>query len=82
MRAAVWFILLFAAAVVAATTLGTNDGLVSVYWGDWRLDLSLNLFLLTLIGSCFALVTVIQAINSLVGLPRRAREWRVSRRDR
>src|SRR5205085_1373598 len=25
---------------------------------------------------------VIQALNSLVGLPRRAREWRVARRDR
>ena len=52
------------------------------YWGGWRLDLSLNLFLLLLIGTCFLLVAVIQALNSLIGLPRRAREWRVARRDR
>jgi HemY protein len=82
MRAVIWFLLLFAVAVVAAATLGTNDGIVSVYWGSWRLDTSLNLFLLALIGTCFALVSVIQALSSLSGLPRRAHEWRVARRDR
>lgn len=82
MRAVIWFVLLFAVAVVASSTLGTNDGLVSVYGGKWRFDVSLNLFLLVLIGSCFVLVTVIQAVNSLIGLPQRAREWRVARRDR
>ena len=82
MRAVIWFLLLFAIAVVAATTLGTNDGIVSVYWGTWRLDTSLNLFLLTLIGACFVLVSVIQALSSLTGLPQRAHEWRVARRDR
>jgi HemY protein len=82
MRAVIWFVLLFAAAVVAATMLGTNDGLVSVYFRAWRMDMSLNLFLLLLIGSCFVLVTVIQAVSGLLALPRRAREWRISRRDR
>jgi len=82
MRAVIWFTLLFAVAVVAATTLGTNDGLVSFYWNGWRMDVSLNLFLLALVGACFALVTMIQAVNALVGLPRRALEWRVARRDR
>jgi len=82
MRAIIWFLLLFAVAVVAAATLGTNDGIVSIYWSSWRLDTSLNLFLLALIGTCFALVSVIQAINALTGLPKRAHEWRVARRDR
>ena len=82
MRAAVWFTLLFAVAVVVATSLGTNDGLVSFYTGAWRLDMSLNLFLLLLVGTCFLLVTLIQAVNALTGLPQRAREWRVARRDR
>ena len=82
MRIAIWFVLLFAAAVVAASALGTNDGLVTLYWHSWRLDLSLNLFLILLIGTCFVLVTVIQAISGLLGLPQRAHAWRVSRRDR
>lgn len=82
MRATIWFVLLFVVAVVAATTLGTNDGLVALYWRGWRFDISLNLFLLLLLGTCFLLVSAIQALNSLIGLPQRAREWRVARRDR
>jgi HemY protein len=82
MRSIVWFVLLFVVAVVAATTLGSNDGLVSFYWHGQRLDLSLNLFVLLLLATCFVLVTVFNAINALVGLPKRAREWRVARRDR
>ena len=82
MRLAIWFVLLFAVAVVAAATFGTNDGLASFYWGAWRLDLSLNFFILLLIGTCVLLVAAIQAINSLVGLPKRAREWRTARSDR
>ena len=82
MRLTIWFVLLFCVAVVAATTLGANDGLASFYWGAWRLDVSLNLFLILLLGTCFGLVGVIQGTNALIGLPRRAREWRVARRDR
>lgn len=82
MRTIIWFLLLFAVAVVAAATLGANDGLVSIYWGSWRVDASLNLFVLALVGTCFALVSIIQAVNSLTGLPQRAHEWRVARRDR
>jgi HemY protein len=82
MRAVIWFLLLFVAAVVTASSLGTNDGMVSFYWGRQRTDISLNLFLLVFIGSSFALVSIIQAINALVGLPKRAHAWRVARRDR
>jgi HemY protein len=62
--------------------LGRNDGLVSLYWGGWRLDVSLNLFLLTLVLSSFALVSVINGFNALLSLPARAREWRVLRLER
>ena len=82
MRLAIWFVLLFAVAVVAAATFGANDGLASFYWNTWRLDVSLNFFVLMLVGTCFLLVAVIQGINSLIGLPQRAREWRTARRDR
>jgi HemY protein len=82
MRTVIWIVLLFAVAVVAAATLGTNDGLVSFYAGARRLDMSLNLFLLVLLGTCFVLVTVIHSVNVLIGLPKRAQAWRVARRDR
>ena len=82
MRNVIWILLLAGVAVVAAAALGTNDGLVTFYWRGWRADVSLNLFLGLLIGTCFVLVTAIQTAHSLIGLPQRARQWRVARRDR
>lgn len=82
MRGVVWLVLLFVAAVVAATTLGGNDGLVSLYWNGWRLDVSLNLFVITLVLTCLALLLALRAVQSLASLPARAHEWRVGRRER
>jgi HemY protein len=82
MRNVVWLVLLFVVAVVAALTLGDNAGLVSFYWLGWRLDLSLNFFLIAALASGFAIVTMVQAVGALVGLPERAREWRALRLER
>ena len=82
MRSVVWLVLLFGAAVVAALTLGDNDGLATFYWGRWRVDLSLNFFLLAAIAIGLATFSVVQAINVLIGLPQRAREWRALRYER
>lgn len=82
MRYIVWFLLIFALAALAAVTLGRNDGVVAIAWRSWRVDVSLNLFLACLVASCVLLVMAIQAVDSLLSLPRRAREWRLLRRDR
>jgi HemY protein len=82
MRGIIWLTLLFAVALVAALTLGRNDGLVSLYWSGWRVDLSLNLFLLLVIGACLLLFLALHSLQSLFALPRRAREWRLAQRDK
>ena len=82
MRGIIWLVLLFVVAVVAATTLGRNDGLVSIYFGGWRTDLSLNLFVLLVLAACAVLIAAARSINSLISLPQRAREWRQLRRER
>ena len=82
MRGIIWLVLLFAVAVVAATTLGRNDGLVSIYFGAWRTDLSLNLFVLLVLAACAVLMAAARSINSLISLPQRAREWRQLKRER
>ena len=82
MRGVIWLVVLFVAAVVAATTLGRNDGLVSLYWSGWRLDVSLNLFVIALVLTCLALLLIMRALQSLASLPTRAHEWRVKRRER
>ncbi|OYT89847.1 MAG: porphyrin biosynthesis protein [Burkholderiales bacterium PBB6] len=82
MRSVVWLILVFVGAVVAATVLGRNDALVSFFYGSTRLDMSLNLFLISLLALVFLLFSGLQAINALLSLPVRAREWRALKRER
>ena len=82
MRGVVWLVLLFVVAVVAATTLGRNDGLVSIYFGAWRTDLSLNLFVILVLATCALLMAAARSISGLISLPQRAREWRELKRER
>ena len=82
MRFVVWLVLLAAAAVLSAAVLGANEGLVTFYRGVWRLDMSLNLFLVLALGVCFLVVTLMQGVRTLVGLPQRAKQWRTARRER
>lgn len=81
MKLVVWLVLLFVVAVVAAMTLGANDGLASFYWRGWRLDISLNLFILALLGGFVALAGSVRLTRWLAGLPARAKAWRTERRE-
>lgn len=82
MRTVLSLLLLAAIAAVAALTLGTNDGLVAVYWRGWRVDLSLNLFLILLLGAGAVAYLLVRTTSGLVGLPERARQWREQQRER
>jgi HemY protein len=82
MRSVIWFLLLAIVAVVAAVTFGPNDGLVSIYWGGWRTDLSLNLFVVAALAFGALALIAAQAVVTLVTLPQRASEWRALRRER
>lgn len=82
MKNVVWLILIATVAVVAAVTFGRNDGLVSIFWGGWRADLSLNLAVLVLLVAGTVALFAAQALVALVTLPKRAGEWRALRRER
>ena len=82
MRWVVWLLLLSVVAVLAASTLGANDGVVSIYWSPWRVDLSLNFFVVLILASGATVYLAVGSINRLVGLPERARLWRLQRRER
>jgi len=82
MRSIVWLLLLAVVAVVGATALGANDGLVTIFWLGWRTDISLNLFLLTLVLAFLAIYSLTRGLDGLLALPERAKRWRVSQRDR
>ncbi len=82
MRSIVWLLLLAVVAVVGATALGGNDGLVTIFWLGWRADVSLNLFLLTLVLGFLAIYSLVRGLDGLLNLPERAKRWRVAQRDR
>jgi HemY protein len=81
-RSVIWIVLLFVAAVVAATTLGHNDGLVSIFFGNWRTDLSLNLFVVLVLLTCAVLMVALRSVSGLLSLPQRSRDWRQLRHER
>ena len=82
MRAALWFVGLFALAVALALFAGNNQGVVSLFWHPYRIDLSLNMVLLLLL-TVFALgYLALRALSALLLLPHQAKRWRQQQKER
>jgi HemY protein len=82
MRAALSILMLFAVAVAAALLAGNNQGTVTLYWPPYRVDLSLNLVLLLLVGSFIVLHLALRALAALFAMPGQARRWRLQQKER
>jgi HemY protein len=82
MRVTIWLILLFVIAVVAATALGQNDGILTLVWRGWRVELSLNLALFLLALAGLGGYLILRGLDLLLGFPKRAGEWRALQRER
>ncbi|GAA4328707.1 heme biosynthesis protein HemY [Variovorax defluvii] len=82
MRAALWFLALFAIAAAVALFAGNNQGTITVFWPPWRVDLSLNLTLLILLAAFVLLHVALRALSALFSLPRQARQWRLQQKER
>ncbi|TFZ04032.1 heme biosynthesis protein HemY [Ramlibacter humi] len=82
MRAALWLLALFGIAAAVALFAGNNQGTVTVFWPPYRVDLSLNLVLLLLLGAFLFLHAALRALAALFDLPRQALRWRVQQRER
>lgn len=82
MRAALWFLALFGVAVAVALFAGNNQGTVTVFWPPYRVDLSLNMVLLLLVGSFVVLHAALQALAALFEMPQQARRWRLQQKER
>ena len=82
MRATLWLVALFAVAVAAALFAGNNQGTITVFWPPWRLDLSLNLVLLSLALLFTTLYAALRGLSALAALPRQAQRWRLQKKER
>jgi HemY protein len=81
MRWVFWLLATFVLAAIGAATLGANDAVVSLFVPPWRVDLSLNLFILAVVLLALAVQALARAVASLLDMPERAREWRERRRE-
>jgi len=77
MRAALWFLALFGIAVAIALFAGNNQGTITIFWPPYRVDLSLNLVLLTLTLLFVILHVALRALSALFAIPGHARRWRI-----
>ena len=82
MRATLWLLALFAVAVATALFAGNNQGTITVFWPPWRLDLSLNLVLLSLALAFTTVYAALRGFAALVALPRQAQRWRLQQKER
>src|SRR5688572_20208984 len=82
MRVALWLLFLFGIAAAVALFAGNNQGTVTLFWPPYRIDLSLNLVLLLLVGGFMFLHAVLRALAALFDLPRQALRWRTQQKER
>ena len=82
MRAALWLLTLFAIAVATALFAGNNQGVITVFWPPYRVDLSLNLVVLLTVLAFAILHLALRALAALFELPQQARRWRAQQRER
>ncbi|HEY8907698.1 MAG TPA: heme biosynthesis HemY N-terminal domain-containing protein, partial [Rhodoferax sp.] len=82
MRLTVWLLGLFGVAVALALFASGNPGTVTVFWPPYRVDLSLNLVILTLLLA-FALIHVaLKGLSALFAIPGQAKSWRLRHQER
>ena len=79
MRGLFWVLALCGLAVAVALGARLNDGYVLLVFPPWRAEVSLNLFIVALLGLVFALYAAMRALSVTFGLPKRVRQYRSQR---
>ena len=82
MRNLIGLIALTAVAVAAALFAGNNQATVTLFWPPYRVDMSLNLLLLCLVGVFMTVYVAMRALSAITSLPAEARRWRLQYLER
>ena len=72
MRVVIWLVLLSVGAVLAAWILDNNQGHITMYWNLYRIDLSMNLFIILLFVGFLGCFILFSFLSSIFILPVRA----------
>ncbi len=82
MRFFLWILTLFATAIGIAVLARFNPGNVVLFYPPYRVDMSLNFFIVVLIAAFALLLTIVNAVRATMALPRRVAEYRATRQLR
>ena len=82
MRFFLWLLILFASAIGLAVAMRFDPGNVVLFYPPYRVDLSLNFFLLLTALSFLTLYVVLNAIRTTREMPGRVAAYRKGKRDR
>ena len=80
MRFFIWIVAIFALAVALAVTLGYDNGYVLLVYSTYRIELSIKLAVLLLLGGFVIAYALIRLLVHALRLPAQVREYRARRR--
>ncbi|GAB4060715.1 heme biosynthesis HemY N-terminal domain-containing protein [Uliginosibacterium sediminicola] len=80
LKALIWLLALFAAAVGITLASRYNDAYVLLVWPPWRVQMSANLLLLALLMGFVAIYALSDVVVQTVRLPGRVKQWREEKR--
>ncbi|MCF8183744.1 MAG: heme biosynthesis protein HemY, partial [Polynucleobacter sp.] len=80
MRAILWLLILAGLAVGLALAAHYNDGYVLLVLPPWRVEVSLNFFVLVAAGGFFLIYFLTRIVSYTLGLPRVVTEFRQRRK--
>ncbi len=81
MRSALWFAFLFALAVAIALFASSNGGHITIYFPPYRLDTSLNLFIVTVLTIFVVGLLAWRTFAAILDLPKQAAAYRRKQRE-
>lgn len=82
MRFFLWLLTLFAMAIGLAVLARFNVGNVALFYPPYRVDLSLNFFIVLLVVVFILLFAVLTAMRAALNMPRRVGEYRAAKQQR
>jgi HemY protein len=82
MRIFLWLLALMAAAIGIAVTARYNPGNVVLFYDPYRIDLSLNFFVVLQVLLFALLYAVVRAVRATANMPARVAEYRQRKRER
>jgi HemY protein len=80
-RALIWLVVLFAVAAGLAVAARYNDGYVLIVANPWRIELSLNLLVVLLVGGFFVLYGLLRLVAQTLSMPVQVAAFRARKRQ-